>query len=66
MLLECIQNWELSVSDPYKVWFACAILSHAIMDNEQAKKMAGSIVFGDEAHGKAYEKKNEDHFAWNS
>lgn len=27
------------------------------MDNEQAKKMAGSIVFGDEAHGKAYEKK---------
>ncbi|KAI9247479.1 p115 like vesicle tethering protein [Phascolomyces articulosus] len=51
LLLEAIQNWETSASDPYKVWFACTILSHVIMGNEQAKKTAGSIVFGDEAHG---------------
>ncbi|KAI9469343.1 p115 like vesicle tethering protein [Zychaea mexicana] len=51
LLLEAVQNWELSAADPYKVWFSCTILSHVIMGNEQAKKIAGSIVFGDEANG---------------
>ncbi|KAI8146809.1 p115 like vesicle tethering protein [Fennellomyces sp. T-0311] len=51
LLLESVQNWELSAADPYKVWFSCTILSHVIMGNEQAKKTAGSIVFGDEASG---------------
>lgn len=52
LLLEAVQNWELSAKDPYKVWFACAILSHVIRDNEQAKQMAGAIQFGEEANGK--------------
>ncbi|CAO3650222.1 unnamed protein product [Cunninghamella echinulata] len=51
LLLETIENWELSIHDPYKLWFACAILSHIIKDNEQAKKVAGSIQFGEEDHG---------------
>ncbi|KAG0166470.1 hypothetical protein DFQ28_008174 [Apophysomyces sp. BC1034] len=51
LLLEVIENWELSLHDPYKLWFACAILSHIIKDNEQAKSIAGSIVFGEEANG---------------
>ncbi|KAI8047930.1 p115 like vesicle tethering protein [Thamnidium elegans] len=51
LLLEVIENWEQSLSDPYKVWFACDILSHIIRNNEQAKEIAGSIVFGDEANG---------------
>lgn len=52
MILETIENWELSVHDPYKLWFACAILSHIIKDNEQAKKVAGNIQFGEEDNGK--------------
>ncbi|KAI9305040.1 p115 like vesicle tethering protein [Cunninghamella echinulata] len=51
LLLETIENWELSIHDPYKLWFACAILSHIIKENEQAKKVAGSIQFGEEDHG---------------
>ncbi|KAI9473710.1 MAG: p115 like vesicle tethering protein [Benjaminiella poitrasii] len=51
LLLETIENWEQSLSDPYKVWFACDILSHIIRNNEKAKEIAGSIVFGDEANG---------------
>ncbi|KAF7722817.1 hypothetical protein EC973_002662 [Apophysomyces ossiformis] len=51
LLLETLENWELSVHDPYKLWFACAIVSHIIKDNEQAKTIAGSIVFGEEANG---------------
>lgn len=51
LLLEVIENWEQSLSDPYKVWFACDILSHIIRNNEHAKEIAGSIVFGDEANG---------------
>ncbi|SAM08529.1 hypothetical protein [Absidia glauca] len=51
LLLEAIENWELSIQDPYKVWFACAILSHIISNNEQAKQVAGSIQFGEEDHG---------------
>ncbi|CEP09719.1 hypothetical protein [Parasitella parasitica] len=51
LLLEVIENWEQTLSDPYKVWFACDILSHIIRNNEKAKKIAGSIVFGDEANG---------------
>ncbi|KAI8333703.1 p115 like vesicle tethering protein [Chlamydoabsidia padenii] len=51
LLLEAIENWELSIQDPYKVWFACAILSHIINNNEQAKLVAGSIQFGEEDHG---------------
>ncbi|ORY93958.1 p115 like vesicle tethering protein [Syncephalastrum racemosum] len=51
LLLDAVQNWELSVKDPYKVWFACAILSHVIRGNEQAKQMAGAIEFGEEANG---------------
>jgi hypothetical protein len=51
LLLEVIENWEQSLNDPYKVWFACDILSHIIRNNERAKEIAGSIVFGDEANG---------------
>ncbi|EPB81545.1 hypothetical protein HMPREF1544_11735 [Mucor circinelloides 1006PhL] len=51
LLLEVIENWEQTLSDPYKVWFACDILSHIIRNNERAKEIAGSIVFGDEANG---------------
>ncbi|KAI7897457.1 p115 like vesicle tethering protein [Cokeromyces recurvatus] len=51
LLLETIENWEQSLSDPYKIWFACDILSHIIRDNEKAKEIAGGIVFGDEANG---------------
>ncbi|CAO3597180.1 unnamed protein product [Absidia cylindrospora] len=51
LLLEVIENWELSIQDPYKVWFACVILSHVISNNEQAKQVAGSIKFGEEDHG---------------
>ncbi|KAI8358534.1 p115 like vesicle tethering protein [Blakeslea trispora] len=51
LLLEVIENWEQSLSDPYKVWFACDILSHVIRGNEKAKKVANDIVFGDEANG---------------
>ncbi|KAI9033537.1 p115 like vesicle tethering protein [Phycomyces nitens] len=50
-LLSVIDDWELSLTDPYKVWFACAILSQIIKDNETAKKIAGSVVFGEEANG---------------
>lgn len=46
-----IENWEQSLDDPYKVWFACDILSHIVRNNERAKEIAGSIVFGDEAKG---------------
>lgn len=51
LLLEVIENWEKSLTDPYKVWFACDILSHIIRNNDRAKMIAGSIVFGDEANG---------------
>ncbi|CAO3597206.1 unnamed protein product [Absidia cylindrospora] len=51
LLLDAIENWELSICDPYKAWFACAILSHIINNNTQAKQVAGSIQFGDEEHG---------------
>ncbi|KAG2210898.1 hypothetical protein INT47_000052 [Mucor saturninus] len=51
LLLEVVENWEQSMTDPYKVWFACDILSHIIRNNEKAKEIAGSIVFGDEANG---------------
>lgn len=51
LLLEVIENWEQSLSDPYKVWFACDIMSHIIRNNEKAKEIAESIVFGDEANG---------------
>ncbi|ORZ08733.1 p115 like vesicle tethering protein [Absidia repens] len=51
LLLEAIENWELSIQDPYKVWFACVILSHVISNNEQAKHLAGSIKFGEVDHG---------------
>ncbi|KAI8380584.1 p115 like vesicle tethering protein [Choanephora cucurbitarum] len=51
LLLEVIENWEQSLSDPYRIWFACDILSHVIRGNEKAKKVANSIVFGDEANG---------------
>ncbi|KAI8084618.1 p115 like vesicle tethering protein [Halteromyces radiatus] len=51
LLLEAIENWELSIQDPYKVWFACVILSHIIKDNEQAKQVAGGIQFGEEDNG---------------
>ncbi|KAI8060688.1 p115 like vesicle tethering protein [Gongronella butleri] len=51
LLLDAIENWELSIHDPYKVWFACAILSHLIKDNEQAKQVASGIVFGEQDHG---------------
>ncbi|KAL0086079.1 p115 like vesicle tethering protein [Phycomyces blakesleeanus] len=50
-LLGVIDDWELSFTDPYKVWFACAILSQIIKDNETAKKIAGSVMFGEEANG---------------
>ncbi|ORZ23191.1 hypothetical protein BCR42DRAFT_404206 [Absidia repens] len=50
LLLEAIENWELSIQDPYKVWFACVILSHVISNNEQAKHLAGSIKFGEVDH----------------
>ncbi|KAI8368110.1 p115 like vesicle tethering protein [Radiomyces spectabilis] len=53
LLLEVIDNWELSVKDPYKVWFACTILSHIIRNNEEAKQVAGAIVFGEEEQGKS-------------
>jgi hypothetical protein len=49
--LEVINNWEQAIYDPYKVWFACDILSHIVRNNEQAKEIAGSIVFGDEENG---------------
>ena len=51
LLLDYIQNWELSSSDPYKVWFASVILSHVIRENDAAKHIAGDIVFGEEANG---------------
>ncbi|KAI8891166.1 hypothetical protein K501DRAFT_327824 [Backusella circina FSU 941] len=51
LLLEVIENWEQAVTDPYKVWFACAIMSYAIKDNEKAKEIAGGIVFGEEENG---------------
>ncbi|KAI8984524.1 p115 like vesicle tethering protein [Mycotypha africana] len=51
LLLAIIEDWERSLNDPYKVWFACDILSHIIRNNEQAKKIAGNIVFGDVANG---------------
>lgn len=51
LLLEVIENWEQSLNDPYKVWFACDILSHIVRNNERAKDIAGSIVFGDESKG---------------
>ena len=51
LLLEVIENWEQSLVDPYKVWFACDILSHIIRNNEGAKEIASSIVFGDETKG---------------
>ncbi|KAI8983128.1 p115 like vesicle tethering protein [Pilobolus umbonatus] len=51
LLLHVIENWEDALTDPYKVWFACDILSHIIRDNEKAKQIAGSIVFGEEEKG---------------
>ncbi|EIE87313.1 hypothetical protein RO3G_12024 [Rhizopus delemar RA 99-880] len=52
LLLEMIEDWEQSSSsDPYKVWFACDILSHVIRQSEKAKHVVGSIVFGDESKG---------------
>ncbi|ORE10040.1 hypothetical protein BCV72DRAFT_200424 [Rhizopus microsporus var. microsporus] len=51
LLLEMIENWEQSLTDPYKAWFACSILSYVIRNNEKAKEIAGNIVFGDEAKG---------------
>ncbi|CDS09506.1 hypothetical protein LRAMOSA10866 [Lichtheimia ramosa] len=51
LLLDYVQNWELSSSDPYKVWFASVILSHVIRENDAAKRIAGDIVFGEEANG---------------
>ncbi|CAO3634660.1 unnamed protein product [Mucor hiemalis] len=51
LLLEVIENWEESLADPYKVWFACDILSHIIRKSEHAKEIASSIVYGDEANG---------------
>ncbi|KAG1472429.1 hypothetical protein G6F56_001544 [Rhizopus delemar] len=51
LLLEMIENWEQSSSDPYKVWFACDILSHIVRNSEKAKGIANSVVFGDEAKG---------------
>ncbi|RCH80087.1 hypothetical protein CU097_001278, partial [Rhizopus azygosporus] len=51
LLLEMIENWEQSLTDPYKAWFACSILSYVIRNNEKAKEIAGNIVFGDETKG---------------
>ncbi|ORX53063.1 hypothetical protein DM01DRAFT_1306029 [Hesseltinella vesiculosa] len=51
LLMEAIENWEASINDPYKVWFACAVLTHLLKDNEQAKQLASSIVFGEQEHG---------------
>ncbi|KAI8084073.1 p115 like vesicle tethering protein [Gilbertella persicaria] len=51
LLLEVIENWEQSLSDPYKVWFACDVLSHVLRGNEKAKHIVNTIVFGDEASG---------------
>ncbi|KAI9316302.1 p115 like vesicle tethering protein [Dichotomocladium elegans] len=51
LLLDYIENWEFSANDPYKLWFACTILSYVIRDSDLAKQVAGGIVFGDEANG---------------
>ncbi|KAI9282791.1 p115 like vesicle tethering protein, partial [Sporodiniella umbellata] len=51
LLLEAIDNWEQSLSDPYIVWFACDILSHIVGNSEKAKEVVNSIVFGDESKG---------------
>jgi hypothetical protein len=51
LLLEVIENWEQAHPDPYKVWFACAIMSYAIQNNEKSKEIAGGIVFGEEENG---------------
>lgn len=51
LLLEVIENWEQSLADPYKVWFACDILSFIIRNNEHAKEIASSIAYGDETKG---------------
>ncbi|KAI7872079.1 p115 like vesicle tethering protein [Spinellus fusiger] len=51
LLLEIIGDWEISLTDPYKVWFACTIFSQLINDHPTVKRRAGEITLGDEANG---------------